>query len=52
MDGFMRVLRKKKTQWKENLYFNMKFGWQKLYKYNAEVTSSTSMLLISIDILD
>jgi len=32
MDGMMRALAKKKTQWKENLFFAMKLAQQKLSK--------------------
>jgi len=52
IDGMMRDLAKKKTQWKEDLYFAVKFEWQKLCKYHSEVTSTTGMLHISADILD
>ena len=33
MDGVMRTLAKKKTQWKEDLYFAVKLTHQKLSKY-------------------
>jgi hypothetical protein len=33
MDGMMRALAKKKTQWKEDLYFAVKVACQKLSKY-------------------
>jgi len=52
MDGVLRALAKKKTQWKEDLYFAVKFARQKLSKYYAEVTPMTGMLLISAHILD
>jgi len=52
MDGVMRALAKKKTQWKEDLFFTVKLAQQKLSKYYSEVTRTTSMLLISILILD
>jgi len=32
MDGMMRALAKKMTQWKENLFFAVKFAGQKLFK--------------------
>jgi len=48
----MRPLSKKKTQWKEDLYFAVKFAWQKLSKYYTTVTPTTGMLLISAHILD
>jgi len=51
MDGVMRALDKKKTQWKEDLFFAMKLSRQKLSKYYAEMTPSTGMLLISAHIL-
>jgi hypothetical protein len=52
MDGVMRALAKKKTQWKEDLFFAVKLARQKLSKYYAEVTPTTGMLLVSADILD
>jgi len=52
MDGVMRALAKKKTQWKEDLFFAVKLAWQKLPTYYAEVTPMTGMLLISAQILD
>jgi len=52
MDGVMRVLAMKKTQWKEDLYFAVKFAQQKLSKYYTEVTPMTGMLLILTHILD
>jgi len=52
MDGIMRALAKKKTQWKEGLYFAAKFVWQKPSKYYSEVTPTTGLLLISAHILD
>jgi hypothetical protein len=33
MDGVKRALAKKKTQWKEDLFFAVKCAQQKLYKY-------------------
>ena len=51
MDGVMRALAKKKTQWKEDLHCAMKFARQKQSKYYAEVTATTSMLLTSTHIL-
>jgi len=50
--GVMRALAKKKTQWKEDLFFAVKLARQKLSKYYAEVTPMTGMLLISAHILD
>jgi hypothetical protein len=52
MDGMMRALARKKTQWKEDLFFAVKLARQKLSKYYAEVTPRTGMLLISAHILD
>ena len=52
MDDMMRALAKKKTQWKEDLFFAVKFAQQKLSKYYAEVTPTTGMLVISAHILD
>ena len=52
MDGAMRALAKKKTQWEEHLYFAVKLARQKLSKYYAEVTPTTGMLLISAQIMD
>jgi len=45
MDGIMRALAKKNTQWKEDLYFATKVVRQKLSKYYAEVTRTTGLLL-------
>jgi hypothetical protein len=45
-------LAKKKTPWKEDLFFAVKLARQKLSKYYAEVTPTTGMLLISAHILD
>jgi len=52
MDGIMQALAMKKTQWKEDLYFAVKFARQKLSKYCSEVTPTTGLLLISAHILD
>jgi len=52
MDGMMRALAKKKTQWKEDLYFAVKFARQKLFQYYTEVTPMTGMHFISAYILD
>jgi len=52
MDGVMQALAKKKTPWKEELFFAVKFVPQKLSKYYTEVTPTTGMLLISAHILD
>jgi len=52
MNGVMRALARKKTQWKENLFFSVKLARQKLSKYYPEVNPMTGMLLISAQILD
>ena len=52
MDGVMRALAKKKTQWKEDLFFAVKCARQKLSKYYTEFTPTTGMLLITAHILD
>ena len=52
MDGVMRALAKKKTQWKVDLFFAVKCAWQKLSKYYTEVTPATSMRIILAHILD
>jgi len=52
IDGIMRALAKKKTQWKEDWYFTEKVVSQKLSKYYAEVTLTTSLLLISAHLLN
>jgi hypothetical protein len=52
MDGVMQALAKKKTQWKQDLFFTVKLAQQKLYKYYAEVTTLSGMCVISGYILD
>jgi len=52
MDGVFQALDKKKTHWKEDLYFALKFARPQLSKCNVEVTAETSMLLDSARILD
>jgi len=52
MDGVMRALAKKKTQWKEELFFALKCARQKLSKYYTEVTPTTGMLPITAHIID
>jgi len=52
MDGVMCALAKKKTPWKEDLFFAVKLARLKLSKYYAEVTPSMGMLLMSAHILD
>jgi hypothetical protein len=50
MDGLMRALAMKKTQWKKEMIFAVKLAGQKLSKYYAEVTPKTRMCLISAHI--
>jgi hypothetical protein len=52
MDGVMGALAKKKTQWKEDLFFAVKLARQKLSKYYTVVTPTTGMHLISAPILN
>jgi len=52
MDGVIRALAKKKTQWKEDLFFAVMLARQNHSKYYAEVTPTTGMLLIFAHILD
>ena len=52
MDGNMRALAKKKTQWKVDLFIALKLARQKLSKYRAEVTPMIGMHLMSAQILD
>jgi len=52
MDGVMQALAKKKSEWKEDLFFAVKLARQKLSKYYAEVTPTPGMNLISAHILD
>jgi len=52
MDGVMQALAKKKTQWKEDLFFAVELGRQKLSNYCAKVTPTTGILRISAHILD
>jgi hypothetical protein len=52
MDGVMRALGKKKTQWKEHLFFAVKCAQQKLSKYYTDVTLLTDTLLNLAHILD
>ena len=50
MDGIMRALAKKKTQWKEDVFIIVKLAWQKLFNYYAEMTPMTYMVSISAHI--
>jgi len=52
MDCVMRALAKKKTPWKDDLFFAVKSAGQKLSKYCAEVTPMPGMLLIAAHILN
>jgi len=52
MDGVMRVLAEKMTQWREDLYIAETVVHQKLSKYYAEVTPMTGLHLISENIFD
>jgi len=51
MDGLMRAMAKKMTQWKEDMFFAVELARQKLSKYYATVTPTTGILLISAKIL-
>jgi hypothetical protein len=52
MDGIMRALAKKKTKWKEDLYFAVKCVRQKLSKCYFKVTPTTGLLHISAHVLN
>jgi hypothetical protein len=52
MDGIVQALAKKKTQWKEDLFFAVRLARQKLSKCYTEATPTPGMLLISSHILD
>jgi len=52
MDGVMRALAKKKTQWKEDWFLTLKVARQQLSRYHAEVTPTIHILLISARIFD
>jgi hypothetical protein len=52
MDGVMLAWAKKKTQWKEDLFFAVNLARRKLSNYYTEVTPTTGMVLISTHILD
>jgi len=51
IDCVMWALAKQKTQWKEDIYFAVKFARQKLSTYYVQVTPATGMPLISPHIL-
>jgi len=52
IDGVIRALAKKMTQWKEDLFIAVKCARHKYSKYYTEVTPRTGMLLITAQILD
>jgi hypothetical protein len=52
MHGIMRTLAKKKTQWKEDLFFAVMLAQQKHSKYYAEVTATVGMYHTSAPSLD
>jgi len=52
MYGVMGGLARKKTQWKEDLYFAVKCPRQKFFKYYTELTSIIDMHLISAQTVD
>jgi len=52
MDGVMQSLAKKKTSWKEDLFFAVKIARQTLSKYYAEVTPTTDMFLMSTHLFE
>jgi hypothetical protein len=51
MDGVMRALAKVKTQWKEDIFFAVKYVQQKLSKNYTEVTPTTGLPLNSAHII-
>ena len=51
-DSVMKGFATENIQWKEDLYFTVKFAQQTLSTYYSEVTPTTDMLLISGYILD
>jgi len=48
MDGVMGALAKKKTQWREDLFFAVKLARQKLSMYHAEVTPTTGVKMVAV----
>jgi hypothetical protein len=52
MEGVLRALQKKKTQWKRDLYVALQHGRTKLKKYYSKVTPESGVLLIVAHILD
>jgi hypothetical protein len=52
MDGVLRALAKKKTEWKRDIYFALRSARTKLTKYYSTVTPDTGVLLIIAHLLD
>ena len=52
MDSVMRALPKKKTPWKEDLFFTVKLAGQRLSTFYGEGTPPTGMLPMSVHIPD
>jgi hypothetical protein len=52
IDAVLRAFAKKKTQWKEDLFFAVKLGRLKLSKSHVEVAPMMGMLLMSAHIFD
>jgi hypothetical protein len=50
--GVMPGLAKKNTQWRDDLFFPVKFARQNLSKYYADLTPMTGMLVISAHIIN
>jgi len=48
----MEALAEKKTQGKEDFIFGVQLAWQRLSKFDAKVTPSTGMVLISAHVLE
>ena len=51
-DNIIRAVGKKRTRWKEDLFFTMTLGRQKLSKYSPTGTPSTGMQLGSAHIVN
>jgi len=52
IDRIMRTLAMEMTLWNEDLFYAVRFGWQKRSKNCTELTLMTGLLLISAHILD
>jgi hypothetical protein len=52
MEGVIRTLAQKKTQWNEDIYFAVKFAQQKLSKCYTAVTPITGMPFMTAHIFD